>query len=112
MDQHRNDPNIRILESNEDPLLYATGHIPGAKVEEIDWYDDLNDPCVRLHRTKAQFEALLSRLGVSNDTTVILYGDKSNWWATLRLLGLPTLRYTNAKDHGRWPPGGTTKAAN
>ncbi len=101
VDEHRNDPNIRILESNEDPLLYATGHVPGAL--KIDWQDDLNDPLVRDYIGKAQFEALLSRLGVDNDTTVILYGDKSNWWATYAFWVFQLFGHTNAKimDGGR-----------
>jgi thiosulfate/3-mercaptopyruvate sulfurtransferase len=101
VDQHRNDPNIRILESNEDSLLYATGHIPGAL--KIDWQDDLNDPLVRDYINKEQFEALMSRLGVSNDTTVILYGDKSNWWATYAFWVFQLFGHTNAKiiDGGR-----------
>lgn len=101
VDEHRNDPNIRILESNEDALLYATGHIPGAL--KIDWQDDLNDPLVRDYISKEQFEALMSRLGVSNDTTVILYGDKSNWWATYAFWVFQLFGHTNAKimDGGR-----------
>jgi thiosulfate/3-mercaptopyruvate sulfurtransferase len=93
--EHLNDPNIRLLESNEDPLLYDTGHIPGAL--KIDWQDDLNDPLVRDYIGKEEFEALLSRLGVSNDTTVIFYGDKSNWWATYAFWVFQLFGHTNAK---------------
>jgi len=80
---HLNDPNVRIVESNEDILLYDTGHIPGAV--KIDWVADLNDPVVRDYLTKEGFEQLASRLGISNDTTVVFYGDKNNWWATYAL---------------------------
>jgi thiosulfate/3-mercaptopyruvate sulfurtransferase len=93
--EHLNDPNIRLLESNEDPLLYDTGHIPGAL--KIDWQDDLNDPLVRDYIGKEEFEKLLSRLGVSNDTTVIFYGDKSNWWATYAFWVFQLFGHTNAK---------------
>jgi thiosulfate/3-mercaptopyruvate sulfurtransferase len=78
--QHLDDPKVRLVESNEDVLLYDTGHIPGAV--KIDWTNDLNDPVVRDYLRKEQFEQLMSRLGISNDTTVVFYGDKNNWWAT------------------------------
>jgi thiosulfate/3-mercaptopyruvate sulfurtransferase len=80
---HLNDPKVRIVESNEDILLYDTGHIPGAV--KIDWVADLNDPVVRDYLTKDGFEQLAARLGISNDTTVVFYGDKNNWWATYAL---------------------------
>ncbi len=78
--QHLDDPRVRLIESNEDVLLYDTGHIPGAV--KVDWTTDLNDPVVRDYLKKDEFEALMSRLGISNDTTVVFYGDKNNWWAT------------------------------
>jgi thiosulfate/3-mercaptopyruvate sulfurtransferase len=74
------DPRIRLLESNEDTLLYGVGHIPGAL--EIDWHRDLNDAVVRDYVGPAEFETLLRRLGIDESTTVVLYGDKHNWWAT------------------------------
>jgi thiosulfate/3-mercaptopyruvate sulfurtransferase len=80
---HLNDPKVRIVESNEDILLYDTGHIPGAV--KIDWVADLNDPVVRDYLSKDGFEQLAARLGISNDTTVVFYGDKNNWWATYAL---------------------------
>lgn len=80
---HLNDPSIRIVESNEDPLLYPAGHIPGAV--QIDWTHDLNDAVRRDYLDRPAFEALMSRNGISNDTTVVFYGDKNNWWATYAL---------------------------
>lgn len=80
---HLNDPSIRIVESNEDPLLYPSGHIPGAV--QIDWTHDLNDPIRRDYLDRIGFEKLASRNGISNDTTVVFYGDKNNWWATYAL---------------------------
>jgi thiosulfate/3-mercaptopyruvate sulfurtransferase len=80
---HLNDPKVRLIESNEDVLLYETGHIPGAV--KLDWVGDLNDPLVRDYLDKERFEQLQSRLGISNDTTIVLYGDKNNWWATYAL---------------------------
>ncbi len=77
--QHLNDPAVRIVESNEDPLLYASGHIPGAI--QIDWVTDLNDQIRRDYLDRKSFESLLSKHGISNNTKVIFYGDKNNWWA-------------------------------
>jgi len=78
--EHLNDPSVRIVESDEDILLYDQGHIPGAV--KIDWVADLNDPVVRDYLDRPRFEKLLSAKGIGNDTTVIFYGDKHNWWAT------------------------------
>lgn len=77
--QHLNDPKVRLVESNEDTLLYAQGHIPGAV--QIDWTKDLNDQVRRDYISKEEFEALCEANGISNDTTIVFYGDKNNWWA-------------------------------
>ena len=77
--EHLDDPNIRIVESNEDPLVYPSGHVPGAV--EVDWTRDLNDQVRRDYLGKEGFEALASRIGITPDTTVVFYGDKNNWWA-------------------------------
>lgn len=71
--------NLRIVESNEDILLYSTGHIPGAV--HIDWINDLQDPVTRDYISKDEFARLCSEHGIANDTTVVFYGDKNNWWA-------------------------------
>src|SRR5215213_11989351 len=81
--EHLTDPNVRLVESNEDLLLYDQGHIPGAV--KIDWVGDLNDPVVRDYLKRERFEQLLASKGISNDTTVVFYGDKNNWWATYAL---------------------------
>ena len=81
--EHLNDPNIRIIESDEDPLLYAIGHIPGAA--QVDWFTTLQHPLRRDFVTKEQFEGVASKLGITNDTMVIFYGDKSNWFACYAL---------------------------
>lgn len=113
---HLNDDNVRLLESNEDVLLYDTGHIPGA--QKIDWQDDLNDAVVRDYVGQQQFQTLMERLGISNDTTVVFYGDKSNWWSTYAFWVFQLFGHTNAKvmDGGRqkWADEGrelTTAAA-
>jgi thiosulfate/3-mercaptopyruvate sulfurtransferase len=74
-----NDPSIRIVEADEDILLYEQGHIPGAV--KLDWLVDVQDPLSRDFVDKAGFEALMSRWGIANDTTVVFYGDKNNWYA-------------------------------
>src|SRR5512135_1642775 len=78
--EHLNDPTLRIVESDEDVLLYEIGHIPGAV--KIDWHVDLQDAVVRDYINKRGFEALTSSRGIANDSTVVFYGDKNNWWAT------------------------------
>jgi thiosulfate/3-mercaptopyruvate sulfurtransferase len=77
--EHLNDPNVRIVESDEDVLLYDVGHVPGAI--KIDWVTDLNHPVRRDYLDKQGFEALLSEKGIGNDSLVVFYGDKNNWWA-------------------------------
>ena len=77
--EHVNDSTIRIVESNEDILLYNTGHIPNAV--KIDWTTDLQDPQTRDYITEQRFQELMSEKGITNDTTVVFYGDKNNWWA-------------------------------
>jgi thiosulfate/3-mercaptopyruvate sulfurtransferase len=77
--EHLNDPKVRIVESDEDVLLYEMGHIPGSV--KIDWQGDLQDQLIRDYITAEKFEQICSRAGIANDTTVVFYGDKSNWWA-------------------------------
>ena len=93
--EHLGDRDLRILESDEDVLLYHTGHVPGA--QKIDWHTDLNDPVQRDYVSPAGFQALLREKGIDESTTVVLYGDRNNWWATyalwvFRLFGFPEER--------------------
>ncbi|HZP25497.1 MAG TPA: sulfurtransferase [Dehalococcoidia bacterium] len=99
--EHLNDPDVRMVESDEDPLLYPAGHVPGAV--QIDWVRDLNDPVKRDYLQQAQFEELMSRNGISNHTTVVLYGDRNNWWATYAYWVFQLFGHKNAKimDGGR-----------
>lgn len=83
VEEHLDSPGLVIVESDEDVLLYQTGHIPGSV--RIDWHTDLNDPVERDYLSDEAFAQLLSSRGISRDTTVILYGDKSNWWASYTL---------------------------
>ncbi|MGZ6317541.1 MAG: sulfurtransferase [Anaerolineales bacterium] len=80
---HLNDPKVRIVESDEDALLYRAGHIPGAV--QVDWFSTLQHPLRRDFLTREKFEQVASSLGISNDTTVVFYGDKSNWFACYAL---------------------------
>ncbi|MDX1447636.1 MAG: sulfurtransferase [Acidimicrobiia bacterium] len=80
---HLDDPNVVIVESDEDVLLYETGHIPGAI--KIDWHSDLNDETIRDYLDGEAFADLMERNGISRDTTVVFYGDNFNWWAAYAL---------------------------
>jgi thiosulfate/3-mercaptopyruvate sulfurtransferase len=95
------DPNVRILESNEDVLLYDTGHIPNA--QKLDWHADLNDPLVRDYISREKFQELLRRLGIDETTTVVFYGDKNNWWAAYALWVFHLFDFHNTRilDGGR-----------
>ncbi|MGD8781159.1 MAG: sulfurtransferase [Ignavibacteria bacterium] len=99
--ENLNNENIRVVESNEDPLLYPSGHIPGAV--QIDWTIDLNDQLIRDYLQKEDFEYLLRKNGISENTTVVFYGDKNNWWACYAFWVFQLFGFTNAKimDGGR-----------
>jgi thiosulfate/3-mercaptopyruvate sulfurtransferase len=90
-----------IVESDEDVLLYETGHI--ATAVKIDWHTDLNDPVTRDYVQGEAFAALLSRSGISRDSTVVIYGDKSNWWASYALWVFKLFGHTDVRllDGGR-----------
>jgi thiosulfate/3-mercaptopyruvate sulfurtransferase len=77
--EHLGDEGLVVAEVDENPDLYEEGHIPGAV--KLHWRDDLQDPVERDIVDKATFEAVLGERGIGNDTTVILYGDKNNWFA-------------------------------
>ncbi|HEX9352220.1 MAG TPA: rhodanese-like domain-containing protein, partial [Streptosporangiaceae bacterium] len=74
---HLGDPGLVVAESDEDVLLYETGHIPGAV--KLDWHTELNHPVTRDYVDGAGFARLMSQKGISRDTTLVLYGDKNNW---------------------------------
>lgn len=90
VEDHIDDPNIVIVESDEDVLLYEIGHIKNAV--KVDWQNELQDQLIRDYVNPEKFEKLMSEKGISNDSTVVFYGDKSNWWAcyafwTFKVLG-------------------------
>ena len=99
--QHLNDPHVRVIESNEDPLLYSSGHIPNAV--EVDWTRDLNDPIRRDYLTREGFENLMSRIGATIETTIVFYGDRNNWWAAYAMWVFSLFGHTNMRimDGGR-----------
>jgi thiosulfate/3-mercaptopyruvate sulfurtransferase len=99
--EHLNDTSIRIIESDEDVLLYHTGHIPNA--QKIDWHTDLNDSVMRDYVSREQFQLLLRSKGIDDNTTVIFYGDRNNWWATYAFWVFQLFGFTNARvlDGGR-----------
>ncbi|KJR07422.1 sulfurtransferase [Gordonia sihwensis] len=80
---HLGAPGLKIIESDEDVLLYDIGHIPTA--QKVDWHLHLNDPVTRDYINGEQFAKLMSEKGISRDDTVVIYGDKSNWWAAYAL---------------------------
>jgi thiosulfate/3-mercaptopyruvate sulfurtransferase len=105
---HLDDRSVRLIESDEDLLLYDTGHIPGAV--KVDWVSDLNDPVMRDYLDHTALERLLQAHGVDGDTTIVLYGDRNNWWATyafwvFRLFGLERLRIMDG-GRARWEEEG------
>jgi rhodanese-related sulfurtransferase len=81
--EHLDSPGLVVVESDEDVLLYETGHIPGAV--KIDWHLDLNDPVRRDYIDGEGFARLMSSKGITRDTTIVVYGDKNNWWAAYAL---------------------------
>jgi thiosulfate/3-mercaptopyruvate sulfurtransferase len=93
--EHLNDPGLRIVESNEDVLLYDTGHIPGAV--HIDWRADLQDQLLRDYIAPADFSEVCAKNGITPDTTCIFYGDKSNWWACYALWAFRLFGHTKVK---------------
>jgi thiosulfate/3-mercaptopyruvate sulfurtransferase len=95
------DPSLRIVESDEDLLLYDVEHIPNA--QKVDWHADLNDPVQRDYVSRERFEVLLRDKGIDASTTVVFYGDKNNWWAAYALWVFRLFGFTNAKllDGGR-----------
>jgi thiosulfate/3-mercaptopyruvate sulfurtransferase len=81
--EHLDDPGIVVVESDEDVLLYETGHVPGAV--KIDWHLDLNDPVTRDYVDGSRFAEVMGSRGIGRDATVVVYGDKNNWWAAYAL---------------------------
>ncbi len=115
--EHLDDAGLAVVESDEDILLYETGHIPGAV--KVDWHTELNDPVTRDYLDGERFAALMRDKGIGRDTTVVFYGDKSNWWAAyalwvFSLFGHPDVRLLDG-GRAKWEAEGrpmTTDRAN
>ena len=92
---------VVVVESDEDVLLYDSGHIPGAV--KVDWHLDLNDPVTRDYVDDDTFAKVMSRKGIGRDTTIVIYGDKSNWWAAYALWVFTLFRHEDIRllDGGR-----------
>jgi thiosulfate/3-mercaptopyruvate sulfurtransferase len=106
--EHLGDPGLVVAESDEDVLLYETGHIPGAV--KLDWHTELNDPVTRDYVDGAGFARLMSGKGISRDTTLVLYGDRNNWWAAYALwvctlFGHPDVRLVDG-GRAKWAAEG------
>jgi thiosulfate/3-mercaptopyruvate sulfurtransferase len=99
--EHLDDPDVVVAESDEDVLLYETGHIPGAV--KIDWHTDLNDPVARDYVDADGFARLMSEKGITRDTTIVFYGDNFNWWAAYALWVASLFGHPDARllDGGR-----------
>jgi thiosulfate/3-mercaptopyruvate sulfurtransferase len=99
--EHLDDPGLVVVESDEDVLLYETGHIPGAV--KIDWHNDLNDALTRDYRSSEDFAALMSEKGIPRDATIVFYGDNFNWWAAYALWVFRLYRHEDVRllDGGR-----------
>ncbi len=105
---HLDDPKVRLIECDEDVLLYEVGHIPGAV--KVDWVAELNDPLTRDYVDHTRLQKLLRAKGVDGDTQIVMYGDKNNWWATysfwvFRLFGLSNLHIMDG-GRARWEAEG------
>ncbi len=99
---HLDDPNVRIIESDEDPLLYAIGHIPGAV--QVDWFSTLQHPLRRDFLTKEKFEEVASRLGIKNEYNCRFLRRQVQLVRLLCLVALPVLRPSECQDHERRAP--------
>ena len=98
---HLGDEGLVVAESDEDVLLYDTGHIPGAV--KLDWHTELNDPVTRDFVGPDRFAQIMSEKGISRDTTVVVYGDKNNWWAAYALWVMSLFQHPDVRllDGGR-----------
>ena len=101
VEQHLNDPKVRLIESNEDTLLYASGHVPGAV--HVDWTSDLNDQIRRDYITRDGFEALMSKIGATQRHDRRLLRRQEQLVGVLRVLGVPAVRPHQRQGDGRRP---------
>ncbi len=105
---HLDEPGLVLVESNEDVLLYETGHLPGAV--KVDWHTELQDPVTRDYLDGARFAELMRAKGIGRDDTVVFYGDANNWWAAyalwvFSLFGHPDVRLMDG-GRSKWEAEG------
>jgi thiosulfate/3-mercaptopyruvate sulfurtransferase len=105
---HLGAPGLVVVESDEDVLLYDTGHIPGAV--KLDWHTELNDPVTRDYVDGPRFAEICGERGITRDSTVVFYGDRNNWWATyalwvFSLFGHPDVRILDG-GRAKWQAEG------
>ena len=93
--EHGDDANVRVVEVDVDTTEYGKGHIAGAV--GWSWHTQLCDPVQRDIMTKAGFEKLMGESGISNDTTVVFYGDNNNWFAAWALWQLKVYGHADAR---------------
>src|SRR6266545_6136582 len=98
---HLDDPDVVIVESDEDVLLYDTGHIPGAV--KVDWHTELNDQVTRDYLDSVGFAQLCQAKGIGRDDTIVFYGDNFNWWAAYALWVFSLFHHSDVRllDGGR-----------
>ena len=106
--EHLGEDGLRVVESDEDVLLWDTGHIAGSV--KVDWHTELNDGVTRDYVDGPAFAELMSRKGISRDDTVVIYGDKNNWWAAyalwvFTLFGHPDVRLLDG-GRAKWAAEG------
>jgi thiosulfate/3-mercaptopyruvate sulfurtransferase len=101
--KHLGEQGLVVVESDEDVLLYDSGHIPGAV--KVDWHTDLNDPVTRDYVDAERFAQVMGSRGIGRDTTIVVYGDKSNWWAAYALWVFSLFGHGDVRrlDGGRAP---------
>jgi thiosulfate/3-mercaptopyruvate sulfurtransferase len=107
---HLDDDGLVVVESDEDVLLYDTGHIPGAI--KVDWHTELNDQVTRDYLDAEGFARLCQAKGIGRDDTIVFYGDNFNWWAAyalwvFSLFGHPDVRLLNG-GRQKWVAEGRT----
>ena len=108
--EHLGDEGLVVVESDEDVLLYDTGHIPGAV--KVDWHTELNDPVTRDYVDGARFAEICGERGIGRDTTVVFYGDKQQLVGHLRAVGvLPVRPPGRAASSTAAGPSGSPRAA-
>jgi len=106
--EHLGRPGLAVVESDEDVLLWDTGHVVGSV--KVDWHTELNDEVTRDYVDGEGFAALMSRKGISREDTVVIYGDKNNWWAAyalwvFTLFGHPDVRLLDG-GRAKWAAEG------